>query len=158
MPVTNHTPCLVCDITNCRTQCQCPKHVVPPVSCVISQEAEPNARNKSYFLSRARYHKMQNPMSVKNLVCDITRCRTCPEHIVPLVSYVISHDSEPDAPNKSFPLFRVLYHKMQNPMPVTNRTTCLVCVIWHGAEPNARNKSYARCFVGEITRCRAQRP
>ena len=50
MPVTNRTLCLVFDITRRRTQCLF--LIVPPVSCVLSQDAEPNARNKSYPLSR----------------------------------------------------------------------------------------------------------
>ena len=75
----------MCDIARGRTQC--PAQIVPLVSCVISQDAEPNARNKSYPLYR-----------------------------------LISQDTQPNARNKSFPLSRVSYHKKQNPMPVTNRT------------------------------------
>ena len=157
---TKSYPCLVCDITRHRTQC--PKQIVPPLSCnksyflalalgysfepqtpatnrtslhlgtissprhrqqivflstwvlarasvlcVISQDAEPNARNKSYPLS----------------VCDITRHRTqCPNQIVHLVSSVKSQDAEPNARNKSYP-------------PVS-------CVISQDTEPKARNKSY----------------
>ena len=138
-----------------------------PVSCLISQDAEPNARNTSYLLFRVWFHKMQNPMPVTNrtpcLVCDTTRRRIqypFPEHIVPPVSWVISQDAEPNARNKSCPLSRVGYHKMQSPMPETCCTPCLVCDItrsrsqcpWQivpvvscmiskNAEPNASNKS-----------------
>ena len=50
MPVANRTPCLVNNITRRRTQC--PQQIVLPVSCVISQDSEPNARSHSYLLSR----------------------------------------------------------------------------------------------------------
>ena len=42
-----------------------------PVSCVISQDAEPNSCDKSYLLFRVWYHKMQNPIPV-------TKRTTCP--------------------------------------------------------------------------------
>ena len=33
---------------------------------MISQDAEPHSRNKSYPLSHVRYHETQNPMPVTN--------------------------------------------------------------------------------------------
>ena len=93
MPVKNRTPGLVCDITRRKTKCQCPAQIVPPVSCVISQDAEPTARNKSYPC----------------LVCDITRHTTqCRYQIVSSVSRVISQDTEPNAPHVAIPVHHML--------------------------------------------------
>ena len=151
--------------------------MVPPVPCVISQDAEPNARNNSYLVSRVWYHKMQDPTAVTNrtvcLVCDIARCRgpmhvasrtscfvcdivkhttQCPQQIVPPILTVRWQTAEPNAHNKSFPLFRVWYQKMQNPLPVTNR-------VWYRKmqDPTAvANRT--PCLVWDFACCRTKWP
>ena len=111
---------LVCDIARRRTHR--PEQVVPFVPSVITQDAD----------------LQQNRMSTKGgttcLLCDTLKCRT--QCIVPLVSCVISLNAQPNARTKSNPLSRVCCHKMQKPMPETNRFPCLVYDI------TRRNKSY----------------
>ena len=52
------------------------------VPCLRQQDADNNARRKSYCLSRVEYHQVQTPMAVT---------------IRPLVSCVISQNAEPNA-------------------------------------------------------------
>ena len=113
-PITgrNRIPCLVCVIKRRRTQCA--YQIIPPISCEISQDAEPSARNKSYLLARMRYHKTQNPMPATNRIPCLV---------------LTSQNAEPNARNQLYPLSLMGYTETQNPMPVANSTPCLVCDI-----------------------------
>ena len=90
--VTNRTPVSCVILQDAERNARSKSN--PPVSCVIPQDPEPNARNKSYPLSRTKPYPC--------LVWEKTRC----------------------VANRT-----PCYHNMQNPMPVTNRSLCLVCDI-----------------------------